>query len=84
MILFAVDTETHALHREHPAVKQLDRLIRRVQIVRFSVNHEERSVTVHRSDLEWPLQRLRKSLAGKPLRPYLRSGKYAKQRRLPL
>lgn len=59
------------VHRLHPAVRLLDRLIRREQY------HE--LVPEARSG---PLQRIRTVLVGRPLRTYVRTGKRAKQRRL--
>lgn len=71
-------TDTSILHRRHPAVRMLDRIIRRTQFF-GALNHPELLGVAMALN-----EKVRKALAGKPLRPYLRSGKHAKQQRLDL
>jgi hypothetical protein len=76
VILFEPGPPTPPLHRHHPSVKMLDRAIRVVE--RAAVDRY-----IH-GPLGYRLQLLRKALAGKTLRAYIRTGKRPKQQRLDL
>ena len=78
MILFEPGPPTPPLHRRHPIVKQLDRIIRRMQFF-GALNHPELlgvSLALN--------EKVRKALVGKKLRPNNRTGARARQRRLGL
>jgi hypothetical protein len=75
VILFEPGSPTPPLHRRHPAVRELDRVIRYLQA----------SVASHYAAFtraEDRLQHVRAALVGKPLRPNNRTGARARQRRL--
>jgi len=78
MILFEPGPPTPPLHRRHPAVKDLDRLIRDAEWWWY----EAKKVSAYeRIDL---LQDLRRRLVGKRLRPNSRTGARSRQKRLEL
>jgi hypothetical protein len=79
VILFGPGPPTPPLHRRHPAVRELDRIIRGEQAEeRAGLGlHCRKGVPVEDS-----LQAIRRALVGKPLRPNNRTGARARQRRL--
>ena len=78
MILFEPGPPTPPLHRRHPAVYRLDRIIRWAQVPLSGMTGSALPA------VEEKCQAVRAALVGKPLRPHTRHGKYARQKRLAL